>query len=59
MKKKTENIPKKTIKKTTTKPVQKAKETPVVQKRKTSKGKEMTPMQEKAVKILSKKLEKT
>lgn len=59
MKKKTENIPKKTIKKSTTKPVQKDKEAPVVRKKTTSKWKEMSPMQEKAVKILAKKVEKT
>lgn len=58
MKKKTENIPEKTIRKTKAKPVQKPKKPSVVQKKKSSKGEEMTPMQEKAVKKLAEKVGK-
>lgn len=58
MKKKTENIPKETIVKTEAKPVQKPKKKTVVQKKRTTKGEEMTPMQEKAVRKLRQKVEK-
>lgn len=58
MKKKTENIPKETIVKTEAKPVQKPKKKTVVQKKRTTKGDEMTPMQESAVRNLGKKVAK-
>lgn len=58
MKKKTENIPKETIVKTEAKPVQKPKKKTVVQKKRKTKGDEMTPMQESAVKNLGKKVAK-
>lgn len=58
MKKKTENIIEKTIVQSEAKQVRKPKKTPAVQRKKTTKGQEMNPMQEKAVKNLVKKAEK-